>query len=222
MARKTKEEALETRNAILDAAELVFHERGVSATSLAEIAEAAGVTRGAIYWHFVNKEALYDAMIQRVFAPVEAKFAELTQDTDANPIEILRQIALFVVGRVANDPRYSRIIAITWHKCEYVGEMAKIRDPHVECGKHYQGVGEKMFELAKQRGYLPETVDPLMASFGLMVIVDGIIANLTLKDFAPSFPASYAEAIIDVFLAGLQCPDFVERSAQTRLVAAAD
>ena len=110
MARKTKEEALETRNAILDAAELVFHERGVSATSLAEIAEAAGVTRGAIYWHFVNKEALYDAMIQRVFAPVEAKFAELTQDTDANPIEILRQIALFVVGRVT--PSTSMVSAV--------------------------------------------------------------------------------------------------------------
>jgi TetR/AcrR family acrAB operon transcriptional repressor len=54
MARKTKEEAQETRNAILDAAELVFQEHGVSHTSLAEIAAAAGVTRGAVYWHFAN------------------------------------------------------------------------------------------------------------------------------------------------------------------------
>ena len=44
MVRKTKEEAQETRNAILDAAELVFQEHGVSRTSLAEIAAAAGVT----------------------------------------------------------------------------------------------------------------------------------------------------------------------------------
>ncbi|MBV5333220.1 TetR family transcriptional regulator, partial [bacterium] len=66
MARKTKEEAQETRKAILDAAETVFQERGVSRTSLAEIATAAGVTRGAIYWHFANKAELFDAMIQRV------------------------------------------------------------------------------------------------------------------------------------------------------------
>ncbi|MDP1673909.1 MAG: TetR family transcriptional regulator, partial [Burkholderiales bacterium] len=55
MARRTKDEAVETRNQILDAAEKVFSARGVSRTSLADIAEAASVTRGAIYWHFKDK-----------------------------------------------------------------------------------------------------------------------------------------------------------------------
>ena len=54
MARRTRDEALETRNTILDTAERVFSERGVSHTTLADIAAAAGVTRGAIYWHFKN------------------------------------------------------------------------------------------------------------------------------------------------------------------------
>ena len=45
MVRKTREAALETRNALLDTAELVFSEKGVSATTLADIASAAGVTR---------------------------------------------------------------------------------------------------------------------------------------------------------------------------------
>jgi TetR/AcrR family acrAB operon transcriptional repressor len=48
VARRTKDAALETRNALLDTAERVFSERGVSHTSLADIAKAAGVTRGAI------------------------------------------------------------------------------------------------------------------------------------------------------------------------------
>src|ERR1700712_1304134 len=55
MVRRTKEEAAETRNSILDAAERVFFEKGVSRTTLADIALEAGVTRGAIYWHFANK-----------------------------------------------------------------------------------------------------------------------------------------------------------------------
>ena len=54
MVRRTKEEAVETRKQILDAAERVFGERGVSRTSLTDIAEAASVTRGAIY--FVTPE----------------------------------------------------------------------------------------------------------------------------------------------------------------------
>ena len=60
--RRTKEEAAQTRAALLDAAEQLFAERGVSRTSLADIAAAAGVTRGAVYWHFRNKSELLDAI----------------------------------------------------------------------------------------------------------------------------------------------------------------
>lgn len=52
MVRRTKEEAQETRQQILEAAEKAFHARGVARTTLADIAKLAGVTRGAIYWHF--------------------------------------------------------------------------------------------------------------------------------------------------------------------------
>ena len=62
MVRRTKEDAMATRDSILDAAELLFAERGVSSTTLQHIATAAGVTRGAIYWHFKNKQALLTAM----------------------------------------------------------------------------------------------------------------------------------------------------------------
>ena len=99
MARKTKVEAQETRNAILDAAERVFQEHGVSRTSLAQIAAAAGVTRGAIYWHFANKGDLYDAMVQRVFGPLEAKLAELQANPGDNPIEALRTLTFYFIDR---------------------------------------------------------------------------------------------------------------------------
>ena len=57
--RKTKEEAYQTRCNLLVAALSVFYERGVAQASLDEIAKAAGVTRGALYWHFKNKEDLF-------------------------------------------------------------------------------------------------------------------------------------------------------------------
>ena len=65
MVRRTKDAALETRAHILDTAEEVFQKKGVSSTSLDDIARAAGVTRGAIYWHFKNKADLFDALMQR-------------------------------------------------------------------------------------------------------------------------------------------------------------
>ena len=65
MARKTKQEAQETRQHILDVALRLFSQQGVSSTSLGEIAKAAGVTRGAIYWHFKDKSDLFNWL----FAP---------------------------------------------------------------------------------------------------------------------------------------------------------
>lgn len=202
MVRKTKEEAEQTRHAILDAAELVFQERGVSRTSLAEIATAAGVTRGAIYWHFANKADLFDAMTQRVFGQLEEKLASLQAKDDENPVDLLRDLAEHFLERVVNDPRYFRLLEISWHKCEYVGEMAAIRDSHLECGNRYLSISEEAFGQAKQRGYLPAAVDPRCAAVGLMAVVDGLVLNWTLDPAL--FPlATFGPAIIDTYLAGL-------------------
>ena len=77
MARCTKQEAQITRERLLDAAERVFEARGVARTSLAEIAQAAGVTRGALYWHFKDKAALFNAMLDRVALPLSAELEAL-------------------------------------------------------------------------------------------------------------------------------------------------
>ncbi len=55
MSKKTHEESLKTRQAILDSAMRLFSRRGFERTSLSDIAKYAGVTRGAIYWHFEDK-----------------------------------------------------------------------------------------------------------------------------------------------------------------------
>jgi TetR/AcrR family acrAB operon transcriptional repressor len=203
MARKTKEEAQETRKTILDAAETVFQERGVSRTSLAEIATAAGVTRGAIYWHFANKAELFDAMIQRVFDPLEAKFSEMQSHMEVDPVDVLRTMTLYFLERVGSDPRFFRILEIVWLKCEYVGEMAMIRDKHLECGNRYLAINEEGFRLARERGQLPASLDPRCAAVGLMAVVDGLVVNWTLD--SQLFPlASFAPVVIDAYLQGLR------------------
>ncbi|MEY4592741.1 MAG: hypothetical protein RIR18_1636, partial [Pseudomonadota bacterium] len=70
MVRKTKEEAEKTRQQIIAAARNVFHEHGVSNASLSQVAVAAGVTRGAVYWHFEDKAALFYALHQETFQPL--------------------------------------------------------------------------------------------------------------------------------------------------------
>ncbi|EPK1419543.1 TetR family transcriptional regulator, partial [Pseudomonas aeruginosa] len=63
MARKTKEESQKTRDGILDAA----LEKGVGTTAMADLADAAGVSRGAVYGHYKNKIEVCLAMCDRAF-----------------------------------------------------------------------------------------------------------------------------------------------------------
>ena len=58
--RRTKEDSEQTREDILNASVRIFSEKGVSQATLDEIAKAANVTRGAIYWHFENKFQMLD------------------------------------------------------------------------------------------------------------------------------------------------------------------
>lgn len=205
MARRTKEEALETRNRILDAAELVFHREGVSRTSLADIAAEAGVTRGAIYWHFEDKARLFEAMMHRLIEPIDAKLTELQEGGEGNPLEGLRALVLFFIERLAASPSYQRVLETAWHKCEYVGEMAEIRDRHLECGNRHLGIMEEAMRLAQRRGYLPAEVVPRQAAVGLVALTDGLVVNWTLDRKA--FPlARYAAPIVDAYLRGLQAP----------------
>src|SRR5258708_1416989 len=131
MARRTKEEAQETRSRILDAAERVFYDKGVANASLEDIATSAEVTRGAIYWHFRDKAELFDAMMQRVVLPVDDMIERTGGHAEADPLELLRRATVDVLLRTTRDARMQRVFDIAYHKCEYVGDAAGVRERHI-------------------------------------------------------------------------------------------
>ena len=216
MARRTKEEALATRTRLLDTAEHIFSVRGVSRTSLAEIAEAAGVTRGAVYWHFKNKVDLFDAMMERVTAPLSAGTVDIGDATLENPIGVIKSSALGVLLRLANDEQTQRVFDIVNHKCEYVDEMETLRSRHhdscMSCIDHV----ETGFRNAVKKGSLPNTVNPRRAARGLHALIDGMIANWLLNRNFISLTRD-AEPIIDCYLLGLgAAPALLQTKAKRR------
>ena len=68
--RKTKQEAQKTRQHLLNAALEIFWRMGVTRATLQEIAQQAGVTRGALYWHFSNKEALFESLFEQHYSVI--------------------------------------------------------------------------------------------------------------------------------------------------------
>ncbi|MDS1036902.1 TetR family transcriptional regulator [Klebsiella pneumoniae] len=91
MARKTKQQARETRQLILDVALRLFSQQGVSSTSLATIAKAAGVTRGAIYWHFKNKSDLFNEIWELSDASISDLEIEYRAKFPNDPLQTLKE-----------------------------------------------------------------------------------------------------------------------------------
>ncbi len=207
MVRRTKDEALETRNMILDTAERVFSERGVSRTSLADIAKAAGFTRGAIYWHFQDKADLFCKMVARVILPMEDAPCQMDHQETTDPLASIRTMMISILKRTAEDAQARRVFHIVYHKCEYVDEMKPVwkRFNEMQSGclmRMTQGL-----QAAIARGQLPQSVDARRAAVGLQALVDGLISSWV-KD--PDYVPLERETghIVDLFLGGLRClPD---------------
>lgn len=202
MVRRTKEEAQETRTRILDTAEHLFSSRGVARTSLADLADAAGVTRGAIYWHFRNKAELFDAMMSRVTLPMEELARQAGDEAIADPLAFVRKCAVNVLELTATDPQCQRVFEIMCHKCEYVGDMEALKARHIESRKECLGSIELGIARAVEMKLLPANVDPRRAAIGLSALIDGLINNWLLDPQYHSLKADGAR-IVDTYLAGL-------------------
>lgn len=213
MARRTKEEAQETRSRILDAAERVFYDKGVRGASLEDIAAAADVTRGAIYWHFKDKAEVFDAMMQRVVLPVEEMLESADCCAESNPLELLRRATVDVLMRTAKDPRMQRVFEIAYHKCEYVGDATGVRERHVASQQDCLKTIEAGFKACVAHGQLPQSVNPRVAAVGALSLVSGLIANWVLDTKSFSMER-HAETLVDIYFRGLASTPAAEKKAR--------
>lgn len=188
MARRTKEEAEETRHRLLDAAELVFCERGVSGASLADVARAAGLSRGAIYWHFKDKLDLFEAMMQRVILPMEQiVLGDCGRHDGCNPVaKILGYFALIFEAFV-NDERTRRVFEVAMFKVEHVGELAAVQQRWIASADRFIALLEQKLTQAFAHEHhnllplMPPAVSPHLAAKGLHAMFDGLLTAWMLR-----------------------------------------
>ena len=199
MVRRTKQEAQATRSHILDTAEQVFERRGVSGTSLHEIAKAAGLTRGAIYWHFEDKADLFNAMMERATMPLEE--AGGFSDADMTVAQ-MRNGLRDVLKRIVADPQMRRVFEIATHKVEYVAEMRAVRERHLSVRGECMVDIERALKAAIRRGELARRMPARAAAIGLHALLDGLIQNWMLDPSGFDLVKVGPQAL-DAYLAGL-------------------
>ena len=208
MVKKTKADAELTRQHLLDKAELLFLERGVSRTSLQDIATAAGTTRGAIYWHFKDKADLFNAMMERVTLPLEQTLVVAYVEQSAHPVAEIRSAMLEALRLIATDEQTCRVLKIATHQVEYTTDMGAVLERHLSV--HGGCVARN--HAALQRAFAARGQPPPMAldfaARGLQVLVEGLVHQWLLNTEAFDLQAN-GRAALDVYLGGLGLHDTV-------------
>lgn len=200
--RRTKEDAQKTREQLIDAAEVVFQRRGVTGTSLEQIAREAGMTRGALYWHFRDKGEIFEAIVDRLRRPlVELEIAGADPGETA-PLDRLREVLLMVVRDIAHDPQRRRAYEIMFHKCEFTEANQAIVARHRRTVMEVAERIRRLLDNAVRQGQLPAQFDAGRATRQLQVQMTGLLFIWLLWE-DPERLESEAVEMVDAYLASL-------------------
>lgn len=148
-----------TRAAILAAAEQQFAKRGFVATRLEDVAAAVDLKRAALFYHFKDKQSLYDAVVANAFGALAARLQEAFTAPESVTVRLERAVEAWVDTVVAR-PTLARLIL----------RHAAEADEHVTQGifpasDHFLTLGWSLFEQGKKSGELkPVHDDPFHAA----------------------------------------------------------
>lgn len=190
MARKTKEESQKTRDGILDAAERVFLEKGVGTTAMADLADAAGVSRGAVYGHYKNKIEVCLAMCDRAFGQIEVP----DENARVPALDILLRAGMGFLRQCCEPGSVQRVLEILYLKCERSDENEPLLRRRELLEKQGQRFGLRQIRRAVERGELPARLDVELASIYLQSLWDGICGTLPGPSACATIPGTAPNA----------------------------
>nr|BFD87911.1 ScbR family autoregulator-binding transcription factor [Streptomyces sp. Xyl84] len=166
-----QERAIRTRHAILKAAASVFDERGYEAATIGEILTRAGVTKGALYFHFPSKQALAEGVLS-------AQFAEVSLAPRVCKLQELVDTGLLTADRMRRDPVVSAAARLSLGqemRTLFGGQAVTL----------WIGTTEKVLQEAKAQGELLPHVDPAASAWVISAAWTGVqVYSHTLSDRA--------------------------------------
>lgn len=192
-----------SRQAILDAAEQLFADKGYEATTIQEIADRAGLSRGAPTYFFGSKEALYRAVLNRVFGEAKAMVSRIrTNQQTLTPEAAVSAAVSDYLDFLVSHPRFMRLVE--WEVLmggRFLGELPAVAETSQE------GIAAS-FEAAGPDELRP--VDRTQLLISLMALcwfplamADTLLRSLGIDARSPEFTEQRKQHVIDLLLHGL-------------------
>jgi len=203
MARRTKEEAEKTYHTLLEAAAEQFTMHGVAATTLNDIAQAAGVTRGALYWHFKGKEDIIRALWENyAVGPVKDFEGQLKNLPHVNTVQIFKGILLNFFQEIEKSRQLSLAFRIIINNMEVTDDESDLLNFMNDEKKRVIDVFCAAFTALKEKDVVRDCLEADRLAFTFLCISMGLMDQY----FDPRVDidlSDYGREIIDIFFIGI-------------------
>src|SRR5579859_5452108 len=201
MARKTKDEAAATRQALLDAALKVFSQKGYAAARLEDVAEQTGVSRGAIYWHFHSKAELYNTLVEETSAQTEGVVRRAVAE-GGGILDTHRRVMIGLLVLLEEDATYRAVQELVLFKTEVTPELEESIKIKAAAFRAVEARVAATLQAGIDAGEVRADLDPVMGARAALTYVNGIIFTWLIDQQAFSLRES-APALVDVFIRGI-------------------
>lgn len=200
--RRTKEEAAVTKATLLKTALTVFSAKGYSAATLDDVAKAAKVTRGAIYWHFKSKADLYNTLVEE-FSARGAAVVQQAVAQGGTLLDILRRVFVSQCALIEDDREARAVMELALFKTGHHPELGAGRKKQIEAGSALiAGIADAM-RMGVMQGILRDDMDATDMARAFIAFENGAIQQWLASPKSFSLKTS-AESFADILIAGLK------------------
>lgn len=196
MARKTKEEAMETRDRLMESALEVMSEKPFSKVSMAEIAERIGLSKGAVYWHFKNKFDLLINLVDDVCSKTRDELLDMSGD-NAEVRANLRRYFKNKMTHTAHDKRVHKIHVLMQRSLEWPDDLRdKVASVLIERAAGERKMIEELIARAQSEGRVRSDMSAEELSMLISALFHGLMV-FQLHRFYPVDFSNYTDFLFD-------------------------
>lgn len=199
MARRSREEAEQTKRCILETSLRLFYEKGVPGVTLSEIAREAGYTRGAIYCHFSSKTEILIELLLETSSNLSEEIYKVVSD-ERTPLENLFIISMEFLNKVEECRNFGLLVRVLFYSLHLLEEpelkktVLDIFNDHKQNDRHF-------LEKARIRGELRPDLDIDKVSDSISSVIRGLLMDWILD--RSSYSSERSSHALRIFFRGI-------------------
>jgi len=203
MARRTKQEAAETKISILNAALDIIYDKGYARSTFVDIAERIHLTKGAVYWHFKSKPDLFLELSREMEEKIDNALESLFNE--AGSLEELKHTLFEMIRLITKDDQLRKYYTIVFSRMEWTEEVLPVKRFFDQQDESIMAWVLELLGNAQKLNEIPVEKDITVLSRALLELVSGLLSySLYHSDRSNKKNSGVVQTGLDTFFIGMQ------------------